>query len=35
MTASLSLTAVTAAILLASEQVVHAGVRLAFQLLGV
>ena len=35
MTASLSLVAVTGAILLASEQVVHAFVQLAFRLLGV
>ena len=35
MTASMSLVAVTAAILLASEQVVHLGVQLAFRLLGV
>ena len=35
MSASLSLAAVTAAILLASEQVVHLGVQLAFRLLGV
>ena len=35
MTASLSLAAVTAAILLCSEQIVHLGVQLAFRLLGV
>ena len=32
---ALSLAAVTAAILVASEQVVHVGVQLAFKLLGV
>ncbi len=35
MISALSLTAVTAAILLVSEQVVHVGVQLAFRLLGV